>query len=297
MAGQFLGRGFRCVTAQPGQRHLVAVDGLRFGPDHRCQGAPEAGAAAAPQAPRARTALHRTALHRIARSRMGTGMYRTAAVRTRRQAAAPRFRCRRRGRTPAAAARCRRQPTAVPCRRRPRQRRRGAGCHCSPEPKPARQRSKAGVRRTARHWSGWHCSGRHWALRKRTEPVWRGRMPEPGALPGRSQRPLRWVRLQGFPPVPAALPPGLSARSQSARWRGSRHRPKGRPRCPPSRPLNGPASRCQVGFQRPTTARFRPSAAARACSEKGGSAGSGGRFGIRTTPRLTTTRARHTRSA
>ena len=39
------------------------------------------------------------------------------------------------------------------------------------------------------------------------------------------------------------------------------------------------------------------SAAARACSEKGGSAGSGGRVGIRTTPRLTTTRARHTRSA
>jgi hypothetical protein len=39
------------------------------------------------------------------------------------------------------------------------------------------------------------------------------------------------------------------------------------------------------------------SAAARARSEKGGCAGTGGRAGIRTTPRLTTTRARHTRSA
>ena len=32
MMGQFLGRGFRRVAAEPGQRHLVAVDGLRLGP-------------------------------------------------------------------------------------------------------------------------------------------------------------------------------------------------------------------------------------------------------------------------
>ena len=46
MAGQSLGRGFRRVAAEPGQRHLVAVDGLRFGPDHRRQGAARLDAAA-----------------------------------------------------------------------------------------------------------------------------------------------------------------------------------------------------------------------------------------------------------
>ena len=43
MARQILGRGFRCVAAEPGQRHLVAVHGLRFGPDDRRQGGTHGG--------------------------------------------------------------------------------------------------------------------------------------------------------------------------------------------------------------------------------------------------------------
>ena len=212
VARQLLGRGFRRVAAQPGERHLIAVDGLRFGPDHRRQGTRRRWTR--PRTVRLMAALRRTARRMTVRRRIRTGMCRTTAGRLRRQAA-PRFRCRPRGRTPAAAARCQRRPTAVPCRRRPWQRPRGAGCRCSREPPPARQRSRARVRQTVRRTN----------RTKRTG--WRG-------LPGRSPWTLHPTGPEGFRPVPGALVPGLSARSQSARRRDSRHRPK----CPDC--LRGP---------------------------------------------------------
>ena len=285
MTGQFLGRGFRRVAAEPGQRHLVAVDGLRFGPRSRRQGAAEAGRGRGLALLRA--ALLWTVLLRpipwLAPSRTATGRCRTPAAEARRLPAPP-FRCRRRGRMPAAAARCRRRPTAVPCRRRPRQRPRGAGGRCLPRPPPARRRSPEEVRRTLRAPGPPEADGVD-AAEDAAGGVAR---PEAEAAPAGS----------------AGLSPGAS---RACAWSVSKVTVRsmagfpasaGRPSAPSAGPsFEPPWPRCQAGCRRPAAARVSASAAARACSEKGGSAGSGGLAGVRTTPRLTTTRARHARSA
>ena len=281
VTGQLLGRGLRRVAAEPGQRHLVAVDGLRLGPDSRRQGAAERW-----RAPRMRSPAgwrrRWTAPLRPGRRLMagqpaadgdgaGAGHLRRGHVGCRRR----RRRCRRRGRTPAAAARCRRRPAAVPCRRRPWQHRRGAGGRCcqaatSPAAVPGRAADAGqGPERTE-------------SMRPRTLP---------GALP--AERQPRRPGPRDFSRRQQRSRLGCQ-QSHSPRWRDSRHRPTA-VRARPGRLAGGP--RCQAGCRRPAAAGFRPVRRRAPARKRAVAAGSGGLAGVRTTPRLTTTRARQTRSA
>ena len=237
---QLRGSGFGVVAAKPGQRHLVAIDGLRFGPDDGRQCVPHGGAGRRGPG--------------ISRGFRGHGGVRPdpaaadghvpdAAARSRRQRAAQ-FRWPPRGQTPGAVERCRRRRAAAPCRRRRRQRRQGVGGRCSREPVPVRPPSPA--RRP---------------VPQKVRPT---RQPVPRTTRQRTARGLP----VGFVPVPAAPAPGLSARSQSARRRNPPHLPDG--------PPDGLCRGCQDGWQHPLAARFRPARQHRACSEKGGAAGFGG---------------------
>ncbi len=211
------GRG----AVQPGQRHLVAVDGFQLGPDGGRQragqgSAPAAAPASAPDAaPPGRTTPRRPAwaaghgAGQLRRRGTGSGSRRRPAPRR------PR-----RGRTPAAAARSRRRPAAGPCRRRPGSVGEALRGRWPPVRSPARRPSRAGSGSgAAADGAGGRGSGLTGERRRRS---------------GKPGRPAR---------QPAGPGPGLSAN----------HSP-----CHGGLPSPGRSAACQFARRRPAAAGFQP---------------------------------------